>query len=52
MNGKVLSTGMEFYYVQGQVMVNLVKMMDPIVNFRERMSGYGNLCRNPIMLGG
>jgi len=52
MNGKVLSTDMDVYHVQGKVVVNMVEMMDPMVYFREMMSEYAKLCRKPIMLGG
>lgn len=50
MSGWVLSTYVDVYHMQGEVVVNVVELMDPMVNFIEMMSGYANLCRNPIML--
>jgi len=52
MNGNVLSIDVNIYHVQVKAMVNMVEMMDPMVHFREMMSWYAKLCRNPIMLGG
>jgi len=40
MSGKALSTGMDVYHVQEEVVVNMVKMMEPMVHFQEMVSGY------------
>jgi len=37
--------------MQGEVMVNMVKLMDPLVHLREMMIGYAKLCGKPIMMG-
>lgn len=52
MSGRALSTDMDIYHMQGEVVINMVEMMDPMVHFREMMSRYAKLKRKPIMLSG
>ena len=37
MSGEALSISVEIYHMQGEVMVNVVKMMDLMVHLREMM---------------
>ena len=52
MSGNDLSTNVYVYPMQGEVMVNLVKMMDPRVHSGEMMSRYDNIKRKPIIMSG
>jgi len=52
MSGRALLTDMDFYHMQGKVVINMVEVMDPMVHFGEIMSRYAKLRRKPIMLSG
>lgn len=50
MSGEALSTYIDVYHVHGEVVLNVVEMMDHMVHFREIMLGYANIGRKHIML--
>lgn len=41
---------MDVYHMQEEVVVNVVEMVEPMVHFKEMMSRYAKICRNPIMV--
>ena len=50
MSGEALFTDMDIYHVQGDVVVNVIEMMETMLHFVEMMLGYAKLGRNPIIM--